>query len=324
MNNKITSIDAFLDVIKSVDDDISIEKTKEIIANISLELNYTDPLLCAELTTPYIEMLQDYQESVYRLYLLINDRPEDLRTLGDYEKECFNLKYKVSPGSNIFGVTFEVDKLAEILVPTMGSKKALAALLLIIGYMPTTEFLDYLKEKEASSVERARIETTAKVDIARMEKDKELELARIDKDKKVYEMLETFSNKIAGSQGERLKQNALYKPIEANPDVVLKTKEKKYVHNNEPKKEIQQVGEQVISGEFFVDGVRGLSTDITTFYLVQDEETYSIRFGKGEADIFKFGQLMRGLHKTIRADITVMLKGGKIAKRTIDNIEVKD
>ena len=41
-------------------DDISLEETKKIVSKVVLELNYADPDLCSELTTPYIEMLQDW------------------------------------------------------------------------------------------------------------------------------------------------------------------------------------------------------------------------------------------------------------------------
>ena len=75
-NNKINSIQELLKIY--LESDISPEN---LVKQISFKLVYKDPVLKGELTTPYIEMLTEYQESVYYAFLAITGRTENLNYL---------------------------------------------------------------------------------------------------------------------------------------------------------------------------------------------------------------------------------------------------
>ena len=151
---KKQDIESIEELLKTyLENDISAE---EIVKNINFKILYEDPILKGELTTPYIEMLSEYQESVFYAYLAITGREENLVFLTDEEKAALSLKFKIDDGSDIIQTAFEkVDIFNNLLkegVQKMNGTQVVLVALIIAGYLSVDKLADTFEKIETKKL----------------------------------------------------------------------------------------------------------------------------------------------------------------------------
>ena len=293
---------------------------KEIIANLNLELKYNDPILKGELTTPYIDMLSQYQESVYLAYLAINGKKEDLRFLTTDEYNALNLKFKIEEGSDIIKTAVENASSLENLISGMADKmtgeQIVISILIIFGYLTIDKLGDkLLKYKE--NIDNKKIDIEAK----KLEHDKDM--ANIQREEKLYNAFTLVTEKLDNNIFEKKRKEAMYKPLIAYPNNELKTVELE-VTSEEAKKEMEftEIETIIKEGIFIVDGIKGASGDSKIFWLKGSEsKDISIQLTRSDTDIMKAELLYSNMGKKVKAKIIIEKKDNKIIKKKLDTVE---
>ncbi|QOY51193.1 hypothetical protein [Candidatus Sulfurimonas baltica] len=309
---KKQDIESIEELLKTyLENDISAE---EIVRNINFKILYEDPILKGELTTPYIEMLSEYQESVFYAYLAITGREENLVFLTDEEKAALSLKFKIDDGSDIIQTAFEkVDIFNNLLkegVQKMNGTQVVLVALIIAGYLSVDKLADTFEK-----IETKKIEVT--VPIANIEREKEL-----------YSTFKDMQKNLLNNKFDRKKQEALHKPLYAYPDNTLKTQEE--VITSEQAKELKikpLIETENLKGLYTVDGVKGASESraLTTFWLINKAgKDFSIQLKNNDLDTMRKNLLFENMGKTIYLDLEIKRKDGVIKNKTINAIYDKD
>lgn len=134
------------------------------------------------LTAPMMEGLLDVQEAIYRAFLLVEEDTANLRHLSEYQREKYELGFKINSGST--EAKPDWNALAKEFVQTvsarMSGKQAtiviLAALLAYTGHSAWVEYLDHkaqVAQAEASNRQVSEmLEAYKQADIADIEKMK--------------------------------------------------------------------------------------------------------------------------------------------------------
>lgn len=288
----------------AIENDIDEIDIKELIEKIDFELKYENLPLKGEITQPYLDMLQKYQEATYFAYLAVNGKREDLRLLKDSEKQALSLKYKVEEGSNIVETALEhPDLIAKVLEDMTGSQKVVIVLI-VFGYLTVSKLLDYLKSK----AENARETERDKVQAEREEKLYETfqEVVKVLPEKRIF---------------EEEKEDALIEPVLQYEGSKLKTEEieidtqkAKEIVN---KRTLPEKEEIIKEGCFIVDGIKGATSTSTTYYLKTDDEEISIKLGDTEADIAKRAFLFKHIGKIVFAKIKIVKQDKAIKEKYI-------
>jgi hypothetical protein len=298
--NAIKTVLDYVNVLRDID--IDTDNPIEIIKNISFRLTYKDPVLTGELTTPYIEMLNQYQESVYYAYLSVIGKKEDLRSLTNEEKEALSLKFKIEPGSDIIDIAAEhAEKIINIIGEKMNGLQLLIAILALLGYLSIDQIGEIIEKSEQKEVDKANIE----------------------RETKLYDTFQEISEKLIGSSYMHKRQEAIEKPLAAYDNNKLMTEEMTIKSSDVDKpSSVKSKTSIVIEGEFFVDGMTGYKSDRRTFYLLTSEEKHSVQLGRNDLDILKTNKLMNALGKTITAKLTIHKTNGNITKKVIEDVSI--
>lgn len=308
-NHKIESVqDLFISYLTK---DISV---LQLINQIDFQLKYNDPKLKGEVTTPYIEMLSGYQESVFYAYLILNGRDENLIYLKDNEKKALNLKFKVEKGSDIFRTMLEnLDQYLKIIegaISKMTGEQILVAIALMFGYLTVSQLIKLVKD-----IKERRIQ----FDTQKLNTDRETAL---------YKTFESIIENMQNKKFDTLKQESLHKPLYEYPNNQLITAEENITSEQALAMRIQpEVTKQVMKGIFMVDGIRGASSSKshTTFWLIDEKDDYdfSVQLGTSALDVLRRGMLYENIGKHIYLDFEVIRKDGIIKAKKINALETE-
>jgi hypothetical protein len=308
-NNKINSIQELLKVY--LENDISPE---DLVKQISFKLVYKDPVLKGELTTPYIEMLIAYQESVYYAFLAITGRVENLNYLTDKEKEALSLKFKIDEGSDIIETAFEkIDNFTDLLkegIHKMNGTQVVLVALIVAGYLSVDKIADIFEKIE-----------TKKIEV-------QVPLANVEREKELYKTFENMQTSLLNNKFDRQKQEALHKPLYEYPNNKLETKEETITSEQAVKMKMKpKFTTEYIKGIYTVDGVKGASEnrEVTTFWLINNSgKEFSIQLKNSELDILRKELLYKNIGAVIYLDLEIKRKDGIINSKKINAIYDKD
>lgn len=273
----------------------------ELIKSTSFRLIYEDPALKAELTTPYLKMMTEYQDSVYLAYLALSDKREDLRFLSSDEKDALLVKYKVKDGSNIIDISgIDIDFLLEF-TKDMPPEYKLILFIALIGYLSIFAIKEIIKNKNEH-------------------KKDELHIKR---EEKLYEAIEKISEKLIDTKYQNKREEALSIPLIAYENNKLKTKEFVITSEESLKKRTRlDKKTDIIEGNFLIDGITDFTSDEITLHLIIDGEKYKVRQLKNSLNILKNKDAYSALGKIINAKLTIVKQGDHTVSSVLENVKV--
>lgn len=289
---KITNVDQLLKVVSKISPSARAEDVYSIIKRIAFKLSYKDGSISgSDITMPYIEMLQAYQDNVYMTYLAFVGRREEITYLTKREKASLELKFKIDESGAIFIIPYKLDYVVKNMIEcAIGPKEILLSVCAIIGYLPTKQIKKCIKDK---------IEDT---------------------DDTILETFVRVSRRLKNSEAKDKKIDVILKPITNDNSITLKIKEGTLTSKSISAKTTSKRMEEIeIEDEFLVDGVKGLSSRKSTFYLVNDEDTYEIKLSADQSAIKD--KLLQSLRKTVSATIAIEKLNDEIVNQTIVSID---
>jgi uncharacterized protein YjbI with pentapeptide repeats len=288
---KTTSVIELLRKISKIDAEASNEEIYELVHSIAFKLSYSDSELEGDITMPYIDMLKSYQENIYLTYLSFVGRREELTYLTKREKNALELKFKVDANNSIYIIPYKIDYIVKNMIEcAIGPKEILLSVCAIVGYLPTKFIKKAIKEK---------LEET---------------------DDTITDTFIRVSRRLKNSEAKDKKIEVILKPIDDNSEVSLKTRETTFTNKSLATKTTSKRIEEIeIEDEFLVDGVKGLSSRKSTFYLVNDEDSYEVKVGIEQSDVKDI--LLQNLRKTVSATICIEKVNDEVVRQSIIDIE---
>jgi uncharacterized protein YjbI with pentapeptide repeats len=287
----ITSIEQFVRTVETISVDTKPEKILSIVRSIAFKLDYQDTDLSGEITMPYIDMMKGYQNNVYLTYLSFAGRREELTYLTKREKNALELKFKLDENNSVYVTPYKIDYIVQNMIEcAIGPKEILLSVCAIVGYLPTKQIKKCIKEK--------------------------LE----DKDDTVNDTFVRVSRRLKNSEAKDKKLEVILSPVADNDSITLKTAEDIFTNKSlSAKTTSKRIEEIEIEDEFLVDGVKGLSSSKPIFYLVNDEDTYSIKVGLEQSKIKEV--LLKSLRKTVSATISIEKVNDEVVRQSIIEID---